>query len=264
MAILLLNPLALGVLLGLVGYAWLVWRGSVRRWFGRPERWTVLAWPAPVLVVLGPLIAAVLLRLLRLAGVELGDGDGGLTDAGLYAALVAVPGVALAVWPPRWLLPAWARARLATFPAERGAGVPGSALPAVQATRGHGSRARWVWQVDGVAGFVWIDGTHLRFRAAAGPDGTTGVGELADEEIAAFRLRSDGDLRVEPPRGGAWRPGHLDVELTEVDRIARSFAPPWRRAGLLTLEVAGRRPLTLWVADARRLVAELDTLRRGG
>jgi hypothetical protein len=256
MATLPLSPTVLGVLLGLVGYAWLVWRGNVRRWFGRPGGWTVVAWPAPVLVLLGPVIAAVLLRVVRLAGVELGDGD--VTDAGLYAALVAVPGVGLAIWPPRWLLPGWARARLATFPAERGAGVPARAMPAVQGARGHGSRARWVWQVDGVAGFVWVDGTQLRFRATAGSNGTAAVGELAEEDIAAFRLRSDGDLRVEPPRGGTWRSGHLDVELTEVDRVATSFVPPWRRTGLLTLEVTGRRPLTLWVADARRLVATLD------
>jgi hypothetical protein len=43
MAVLLLDPLAIGLLLGLLVYVWLVWRGTVRGWFGRGEAWTVLA-----------------------------------------------------------------------------------------------------------------------------------------------------------------------------------------------------------------------------
>jgi hypothetical protein len=57
MGVLFLDPLTFGLLLGLLTYVWLVWRGTFRRWFGRGEAWTVFAWPIPLLAILVPLLA---------------------------------------------------------------------------------------------------------------------------------------------------------------------------------------------------------------
>jgi hypothetical protein len=248
MAVLFLDPLALGLLLGLLVYVWLVWRGTVRRWFGRGEAWTVLAWPVPLLAIGVPPVAGGLLWLTGQVGVEIGDG--GVADAAVYAAAYLAPAAIFAVWPPRWLLPGWARRRLTPLAAERSAEVPGGAMLAVQAARGHGSRARWVWRVDGLAGHVWREGPTLRFRSAPGPAERL---EVDEEMVAELHFADDGELMLATPRGGWWSRGRLDITLEEVDRIRVRGVVPWRRDGLVTVEVAGRRPVQLWVADIRRL-----------
>lgn len=250
MAVLFLDPLALALLLGLLVYVWLVWRGTVRRWFGRGEAWTVLAWPVPLVAIGLPPVAGGLLWLVGRVGVEIGAGDVG--DAALYAAAYLVPAAVFGVWPPRWLLPRWARRRLTPLVAEGGSEVPSGAMPAVQAGRGHGSRARWVWRVDGLAGHVWVDGPVLRFRSVATSDQTARV-EVDEEMVAELRFADDGELTLATPRGGWWSRGRLDIALGEVDRLRFSGVVPWRRDGLVTIEVAGRRPVQLWVADIRRL-----------
>lgn len=247
MAVLFLDPLALALLIGLLVYAWLVWRGTFRRWFGRPEAWTVLAWPVPLLVVVVPLLAGGLLWLVARLGIEIGD----VADAVLYAAVYAVPATVLAVWPPRVLLPGWARDRLTSLnPEVPYTDLPAGAMPAVRAERGHGSRARWAWRVDGVAGHVWVDGPTLRFRSMTGPAGRL---EIDEQMVAELQFADAAGLTLATPRGGAWTQGRLDVALSEVDQLGTRAVVPWHRDGLLIIEVAGRRPLHLWVADIRRL-----------
>jgi hypothetical protein len=248
MAVLFLDPLALLLLLGLLVYVWLVWRGTVRRWFGRGEAWTVLAWPIPLLAIGVPPVAGGLLWLASQVGIEIGDG--GVTDAAVYATAYLAPAAAFVVWPPRWLLPGWARRRLTPLLAEGNPEVPDAAIPAVQADRGHGSRARWVWRVDGLAGHVWRDGPTLRFRSAPGPAERL---EVDEEMVAELRFADDGELLLATPRGGWWSRGRLDITLDEVDQVRYREVVPWRRDGLVTIEVAGRRPAQLWVADIRRL-----------
>jgi hypothetical protein len=256
MAVLFLDPLALLLLLGLLVYVWLAWRGTVRRWFGRGEMWTVLAWPVPLLAIGVPPVAGGLLWLASQIGIEIGDG--GVTDAAVYAAAYLAPAAAFVVWPPRWLLPGWARRRLTPLVAEGSAEVPDGAMAAVQAARGHGSRARWVWRVDGLAGHVWADGRTLRFRAAPGP---TARLEVDEEMVAGLRFADGGELVLASPRGGWWSRGRLDIRLEEVDRVRFREVVPWRRDGLVIFEVAGRRPARLWVADIRgleRLLTDRD------
>jgi hypothetical protein len=248
MAVLFLDPLALGLLLGLLVYVWLVWRGTVRRWFGREEAWTVLAWPVPLLAIGVPPVAGGLLWLAGQIGIEIGDG--GVGDAAVYAAAYLAPAGAFVLWPPRWLLPRWARRRLTPLVAERSSEVPDGAIPAVQAARGHGSRARWVWRVDGLAGHVWREGPTLRFQSAPG---TATRLEVDEEMVAELQFADDGELLLATPRGGWWSRGRLDITLDEVDRVRFCGVVPWRRDGLVTVQVVGRRPAQLWVADVRRL-----------
>jgi hypothetical protein len=103
------------------------------------------------------------------------------------------------VGPPRWLLPGWARRRLTPLAAEGSSEVPEGAMPAVQAARGHGSQARWVWRVDGLAGHVWRDRPTLRFRAAPGPAERL---EVDEEMVTELRLADDGELLLATSRGG--------------------------------------------------------------
>lgn len=259
MAVLFLDPLILGALLLLAVYSWAVTRGWFRSWFGQRAWWTVVAWPLPALVALVPLVAGGLLSLLRLADVRIADGGAG--GAALYVTAYVAPLVGLLVWPPRWLLPAWARRRLTPLPAV-GPDAPAGAVPAVQGRRGHGSRAAWIWRVDAVPGVLWLDDGQLRFRsvdgaAAAGP--LQSGGGFDDEAIAELRFSTDGDLRLEAPRGGWWSRTSLDVDLPAVDRLEVGAVRPWRRDGLLTIEVDGRRPLHLWVGEARGLARQLTS-----
>jgi hypothetical protein len=212
----------------------------------------VLAWPIPLLAIGVPPVAGGVLWLAGQVGIEIGDG--GITDAAVYASAYLAPATILGVWPPRWLLPGWARRRLTPLGAEGGAEVPDGAMSAVQAERGHGSRARWVWRVDGLVGHVWADGTTLRFRAAPGRVGRL---EVDEEMVAELRFADDGELLLATPRGGWWSRGRLDITLDEVDRVRFRGVVPWRRDGLVTVEVAGRRPAQLWVADIRRLERSL-------
>jgi len=248
MAVLFLHPLALGLLLGLLVYVWLVWRGTFRRWFGRGDGWTVLAWPVPLLAIGVPPLAGGLLWLASHLGVEVGNGD--VAGAVLYAGVYLTPAATVAVWPPRWLLPGWARRRLTSLPRDPDPDVPERAMPAVQAARGHGSRARWVWRVDGLAGQVWVDGATLRFRSLSS---TTAQLDVDEEMFAGLRFADDGELILAPPHGGWWSRGRVDVDLGEVDGIRFREAVPWRRDGLVVVEVTARRPVQLWVADVRRL-----------
>jgi hypothetical protein len=250
MAVLFLDPLALTLLLGLLVYVWVVWRGTFRRWFGRSEAWTVLAWPVPLLAIGVPPLAGSLLWLAGQLGIEVGEGD--IAGAVLYAAVYLAPAVAVAIWPPRWLLPGWARRRLTSLPRERDPEVPDGAIPAVQASRGHGSRARWVWLVDGIAGQVWLDGPTLRFRSSSSSGPGTHL-DIDEEMVADLRFSDDGGLRLASPRGGWWSRGRLDIALDEVDRVRFRGVLPWRRGGLVSVEVAGRRPVQLWLGDHRRL-----------
>ena len=260
MAVLFFDPLALMLLLGLVVYSWLVWRGTFRLWFGRRERWTVFAWPVPLLLLAVPLLAAGLLTALRWAGVEIGDG--GAADAAVYAFAYVGPWVGFVLWPPRWVLPGWARQRLATLP-ESGPEPPAGAVVALHAHRGHGSRARWVWRVDAVPGCVWRDEDRLRFRAVDSelvPGHAVGAGPVLDDDaIAELRFSSDGELRLEPPRGGWWSGRDLEVDLAAIDRWKIGARRPWRRDGLLIFEVEERQPLHLWVGDVRAVVEHLST-----
>jgi hypothetical protein len=261
MAVLFLDPVALALLLGLLVYVWLVWRGTIRRWFGRGEAWTVLAWPVPLLAIGVPPVAGGLLWLVGQVGVEIGTGDVGA--AALYAAAYLVPAAIFGVWPPRWLLPRWARRRITRLAAEGGSEVPSGAMPAVQASRGHGSRARWAWRVDGLAGHVWVDGATMRFQSAAIYHPAARV-EVDEAMVAELRFADDGELTLAAPRGGWWSRGRLDIALGEVDRLRFRAVVPWRRDGLVTVEVAGRRPVQLWVADIRRLGRTLDHGSQGG
>jgi hypothetical protein len=259
--VLFLDPLLLGLLLVVVGYCGAVWFGRFSRWFGRPEAWTAVAWPLPALVMLTPVLGAGVLGLARLAGLELGSE--GVSGAAVYAAAYLVPLVGLAVWPPRWLLPSWARDRIVGLPAV-GRDAPAGAMPAVHGRRGHGSRAWWVWQVDAVPGIVWLEAEALRFRAE--PDGSPAVPggvaiEFDDEAIGQLRLGGEGELRLEPPRGGWWSRTQVEVHLSEIDHYAVHRRSPWRNEGLLKVEVAGRRPLHLLVADGRTLKRWLATGR---
>ena len=101
-----------------------------------------------------------------------------------------------------------------------------------------------------LAGQVWVDGSTLRFRSLSGSNGQL---DVAEEVVAGLRFTDDGELHLEMPRGGWWSRGRLDIDLGDLDRIRFRGAVPWRRDGLVTVEVAGRRPVHLWVADIRRL-----------
>jgi hypothetical protein len=254
-AVLFLDPLVVMGLLGLAVYVALVWRGSYRRWFGRPEAWTVVAWPGPVLLAAVPLFGATSLWLLELAGVH--DVGGDIGAAATYSAAYLLPAAGLALWPPAWSLPRWARRRLTPLPVRTGPELPEGAIPAVQGRRGHGSLARWAWRVDGVAGAVWTPAGQLCFRSST-PNSASPAGHVLDDEaISELRFSSAGELRLEPPRGGWWGRGHLEVELDEVDRIRIQGVVPWRRDGRVTIEVDGRRPVHLWVGDVRELADRL-------
>jgi hypothetical protein len=251
-SVLFLDPSLFMLLLVVVGYGAVVWSGRFTRWFGRPERWTAVAWPFPALLLIGPGFGAVVLALGRLAGLELGSG--GVGGAAVYAAAYLVPTIGWSVWPPRWSLPRWARDRIVGLPPVVPPDAPARAMPAVHGRRGHGSRAWWVWRVDAVPGVVWAEAGVLRFRAVpqgspTAPDAATI--ELDDEAIGQLRLAGEGELRLEPPRGGWWSRTLVEVPLAEVDRATVRRRAPWRDEGLLTVEVAGRRPLHLVVADAR-------------
>lgn len=253
MAVFFLDPLTLAIILGLFGYIWSVWRGRFRRWLGAPGRWTIVAWPLPAVLLIAPILAAGLVALVGVTGVE--TGEGGTAGAASYAVAYLVPMVGLTVWPPRWLLPPWARERLTALPVP-GRDTPQGALAAVNGQPGHGSRARWVWNVDSTPGYVWVDDRWLCFRAIPDTDAPANLvatAELDDELVPELRLSADGDLRLEAPKGDWWSRHQIDIDLTDVDRYRVRARRPWRRDGLLTFEVAGRRPVCLWVDDLRAL-----------
>jgi hypothetical protein len=272
MGLLFLDPLVLGLIgVTLVG-CWLVWRGSLRSWFAASGAWTMLVWPLPAVLVglpfvVGPVRAALSL-ILDATGLALTQ----TADAFVFTGLYLVPLVGLTVWPPRWLLPGWARARLAT-PAGGGSdarpgGVDQAVIPACLGRRGHGSRARWVWRVDAVTGILVVADGQLHFR----PDPPVGTMVATDDLPAA-----DGTPRpVEPaasPReepdhersgtrtGATWGRRYLDADLAAVDDVRLQARRPWARDGLLTLASTGRPPAHVWVADVKPLQVALDRSR---
>ncbi len=251
MGVLLLDPATLVVVLTLGVYVWAVWRGHIHRWFGAPAFWSAVAWPLPIVAVLVPVVADVALRVLDRLGLAIGPGMGGAT---IYLVVYGAPAVGLLLWPPSWLLPGWARNRLAGLPLVADPALPPEAMAAVHGRRGHACRSRWTWQIDGVGGHVWVEGTRLRFRAA---DDESGDDDdpfaLDDEAVAQFRFSSDGELRVDRPRGGLWGAQHLDIELRELDEVHTRGRPPWRRSGILIAGVTGRGSVSLIVEDVVRL-----------
>lgn len=253
MSILFLDPLVLATYAVLGVAVWLVWVGRFRAWFGRDAGWTLLAWPVPLVTGLVPVLAGVVSGLLGRVGVV---GEGGGTAMGVaYLGVYLVPWVWLVLAPPRWLLPPWARTRV-TRPPPRDAAVVPEAVPALHAWRGrgHAARARWVWAVDAVAGFVWVEDGQLRFRAV--DDGTAGSSaadqriDLDDDAVDQLELTLGAEFRLQPPRGGWWTRQRVDVELDALDGWQVGMRRPWTDSGLLSLEVAGRRPVRLWVTDA--------------
>jgi hypothetical protein len=254
-AVLFLDPLALGLLVGLLVYVWVVWRGSFRRWLGRGEGWTALAWPLPAVAIGVPPLAGGITAAVGALGWP--PTDEPVLGALTYGTVYLVPLTIGTVLPPRWLLPAWARRRLTRLPAADGAG-----MPALLTERGHGSLARWTWSVDAVPGRVQLEPTTLRFRSVAARTTADGGDQPArvfvDELLGEPELTPGGEVRVVTPRGGRWTHDDVEVDLTAVDHWQVRAARPWRRDGLVVFEVAGRRPLHLWVADVRTVVRALD------
>lgn len=245
MPLLLLDPLVLLLAAGIATYGVVVWLGGFRAWFGRERLWW-WCWPLPALLLAVPLLVGPLER--ALIGLVADDG-GGLAGVAAYLVVNAVPIAWLSLAPPRWLLPPWARARLAAPPsASQEAPVPG-AVPAVHAwgPRGSHGSPRWRWRVDGVPGHVWTEpGGRLRFRALPGHDE---LAELDQSEVDQLDLHLGESASLRPPRGGWWTRRLLDVELDEVDRCRVRSRRPWDGAGLLALEVADRPTVHLWLAE---------------
>jgi hypothetical protein len=258
-AVLFLDPLALGLLMGLLVYVWVVWRGSFRRWFGRNDGWTAFAWPLPAVAIGVPIVAGMVTMALGL--LDWPPPDEPVLGALTYGSAYLVPLTIGTLLPPRWVLPRWARRRLVALPAPDGASIP-----ALLTERGHGSLARWVWWVDAVPGRVLLDGLTLRFRAEPAPGGTQPprpdrVRTFVDEALGEPELTPSGEVRVTVPRGGRWTHDDLEVDLTAVDGWHVRAGRPWRRDGVVVLEVGGRRPLHLWVADVRRVTRMLPARR---
>ncbi|MCC5950277.1 MAG: hypothetical protein JJT89_17635 [Nitriliruptoraceae bacterium] len=272
MGLLFLDPLLLtGWVTALVVGA-VVLRGHGPRWFGRDAWWTVACWPLPLVIVLLPLLAGVGTGAGGLLAPLLGDQS--LVNAAIYIIGVVGPVSWLLTWPPRWVFPAWARARIVDPPHWTRDGLPPQAVPAVQARRGHASQAAWTWRVDGIAGHVWLDGERVRFRSldAALPAEDDADLDPAARSGAATGAASDGDgpgvpspfRGLDEPMGGRWQRGHLDVELHELDAVTRRARRPRRRSGVVGFEVTDRRPQYLWVADADALVDAITAVRDGG
>lgn len=255
MAILFLDPLVLTAY-GVLGVGvWWVWTGRFQAWFAHGRMWGAVVWPFPLVTGLLPLVAGALSGLLGQLGAE---GGAGTLAGAAYLAAYVVPWAWLSIAPPRWLLPGWARARIQRPPRRRDAPSP-DAVPALNAWRGrgHATRARWVWAVDAQPGFLWVDDGVLRFRASTertdGHEGQTARGmadDLDDDVLATLELSASGEPRLESPRGGWWSQRVLDVDLAAVDGWRIDDTRPGSRAGLLTVEVQGRRSLRVWVTDA--------------
>lgn len=257
MSLLLLDPLVLLLYLGVAAHSWLVWSGRFRRWFAADRLWLGL-WPLPAVLALVPLLVGPLVRAASaLAPVD----EGGLVNVAVFLVASAAPIVALSVAPPRVLLPPWARERLTTpppAPVDLGhPEIPEEAVAALHASHvtARVGVPRWRWRVDAVPGYAWIADERLHFRAVDDHEAASGRHELDQDEVDQLELQLGDDLRLRPPRGGWWTRRRLDVELGELDRWEASATRPWDRAGLLTLEVAGRRPTRLWTP-------RLDHLRR--
>lgn len=264
MSILFLDPLVLSAyaLLGLG--VWSIWTGAFRSWFGHDASWTLWCWPFPLVTGILPVVAGILAGLAGLVGI--GTDQGGTLAGAAYLGAYVVPWVLLSLYPPRWLLPPWARARLARLPSRREA--PPGTVPALHAWRGrgHASRGRWVWAVDALPGHLRVDGDGLQFRAEGlGDDDASEshrlLHERDDDLISRLEFHDGEGLRLQPPRGGWWTRGSLDVDLGVVERWGCSWTRRGSRAGLLTLKVDGRPELRLWVSDTRAVEAAISGWR---
>lgn len=258
LAMLFLDPLALSLLVGLLVYVWVVWRGTYRRWLGRGDGWTALAWPLPAVAIGVPVIAGAVT--MALSAFDWPPADEPVLGALTYGSAYLIPLTIGTLLPPRWVLPRWARQRLTAVPSP-----DGTSTPALLTERGHGSLARWVWRVDAVPGRLRLDGTTLRFRAEPVPVGADGRADrlrtFVDEALGEPELTPTGEVRVVVPRGGRWTHDDLEVDLTAVDAWQVRASRPWRRDGLVILEVAGRRPLHLWVTDVPGITRALPARR---
>ncbi|TVR29719.1 MAG: hypothetical protein EA388_15195 [Nitriliruptor sp.] len=269
LTLILATPVALAAVALLVGVVALVWTGQWQGWLGRDDVWTIGVWPLPLVSLIAPLLAAAAWFVARSLGVA--GAEGSVTAGLLYLGVYAIPWVALTVAAPRWLFPAWARARVAEPPSPAGAASAAGAAPnrgAVPAVycprgRGHGSLGRWVWRIDGVAGHVVVDGEVLRFRPARGtPDDAAAIRDLDDEldaeAVAQLGLEFGPDLHLQAPRGGWWTRRRVDVELSAVTNAAWTATRRAAGDGLLSLEVAERGVVHLWVSDVERVGAWLS------
>ena len=262
LTLILATPVALAAVALLVGVVVLVWVGRWQGWFGRDAAWTVVVWPLPLVSLIAPLLAAAawfVARSLGLAGAE-----GSLTAGLLYLGAYAVPWVVLTLAAPRWLFPAWARARVAEPPSQVGTAPVRGAVPAVYCPRGrgHGSLGRWVWRIDGVAGHVVVDDEVLRFRPVRDtPDDAAAIRDLDDEldaeAVAQLGLEFGPDLHLQAPRGGWWTRRRVDVELSAVTDCVWHATRRSAGDGLLGLEVVERGVVHLWVTDVARVRAWL-------
>ena len=251
MAVLFLDPLLLGLVVAVVVYAWLVWHGRIRRWFGQSSLLAGLAWPGPPAALVVLAIAGSVAEGLAALGTD--PDRGTALTALIYLLAYGVPLVWLTLSPPRRLLPRWARERIAVPPST--GSVPATdAIPAVNAGagRGHGALTRWAWRVDGTPGYLHLDGGRLQFRAAA-EIGPLEPDDLDDDAVDQLALSLDDELKLQPPRGGWWTRRHTDVELGEVDALRVRATRRGGSDAVLVVSVDGRRPLHLWVADRRAL-----------
>lgn len=264
MSLLLLDPLFLLLYACVAAYGWVVWTGRFRAWF-RPERLWLGFWPLPAVVAVVPLIVGPLLR--GLDGLGPRGVDGGLLAVTLYVLANGVPMAWLGLAPPRWLLPPWARERLAVLPDRGDLPEPG-AVPAAHAAAAAPSMnwPRWRWRIDAEPGYLHLEDGHLRFRATGEPDSSPGglLTDIDQAEIDQLQLHWGDEARLEPPRGGWWRRRHLDVDLAAVDDTSIRARRPWDQAALVTLEVEGRPPLRLWVAGIDGVADALDLAAEGG
>lgn len=253
MSLLLLDPLVVTIYAAVAIYGWVVWSGRFRSWFA-PDRLWLAAWPFPVVAAIVPLLVGPLLRAASVLGP---DDDGGLVGVTVFLIANAVPIVLLSLAPPAVLLPPWARARLTPLPEHGEEGgredvSPDSAVPAVHAPRaeGHVGWPRWRWRIDAVPGHAWVVDGRLHFVASVDDDPSGDLRDLEQEEIDQLDLQLGGDARLRPPRGGWWTRRRLDVELAELDAWRLVARRPRGRAGLLVLEVEGRRPVRLFATRA--------------
>lgn len=257
MGVLFLDPLLLlAVVAALVVTTALVTRRPGAGWFGHDAWWTRWCWPAPLVVATIPVLAGLGLGLGRALTPLIGEGP--LLTTAIYTLVLAAPCAWLLGWPPRWVFPRWARERIVEPPGWTRTGVPPEASTAIQATHGHASRAAWTWRIDGVAGFVWLDGDVLRFRSlhAALP------GETDDDDRPAATAPATPLRGLDAPVGGRWRRDLLDIELGELDAVTSRARRIRHRDGVLRFEVEGRRPVHLWVPDVDALEAAIIE-RRG-
>lgn len=261
MILLLLDPLVLSLYVVVAAYAWWVVSGRFRAWF-RADRLWLGFWPLPLVVTVAPLLVGPVLRVLE----ALTPGsDTGVTGAVTFLLGNVVVVVAVSLAPPRALLPAWARRRLESPPTDVEPPVPG-AVPALHAShvRGRVSWPRWRWRIDGIPGHVWVADGQLLFRACGDGDATGGIPELDEDEVDQLELQLGDDARLSSPRGGWWTRRRLDVDLPAVDDCRVTARRPWSRAGLVTFEVQGRRPVRLWVSRADHVRDAIARARQRG